>query len=76
MGLRKLLWQRKARKTGSDGIHSTMPGAVVKGTGKKAYQSSAGVMSPAPNSGVGKTVSLPISSRKRELIERWVKQIK
>ena len=71
MSRRKLLWQQKARKTGKDNIHSTMPGQRVKATGTKRYPSS-----KQPGVVRTETVTLPMSARKRDLVEKWARSMK
>ncbi len=71
MSRRKLQWQRQARKVGKDAIHATLPAQRVKATGTRRYP-----QSKQQGSGVGQVVTLPMSERKRTLVEKWVREMK
>lgn len=75
MGRRKTQWLDKARKLG-DALYRAVPTAKVLGTGRKAMMRTAKEPSPNPNSGAGRTVTLPISARKRVLVEKWQRAMK
>lgn len=64
MGRRKLQWKRRIVQANGD-VDRVLPKAT-KGTGTRAYKDS-----PSPNSGAGKTVTLPMRAEK----EAWVRKL-